>query len=641
MIEKIKIKNFRSIKNQEFSNLGNLVVFVGENSSGKSTVLNAIRILNEKNYSPSINDFRHGTENFEIAVIKELNNNFFLNLLRKFEETLNFDDFILYFERNIENRDRKTKMYISEFKSYIVNQYFNGVNYQKMGIQLSVEKRNEETIHVQYDLVKSNFKKIEMKFDNHNKFLLDAFINDLASINDERKFFEEVNSDEDSITNSVFNLFLNSINDVDTIGIDDILNKEASDLSLHEINELLTHKMNRTSDSFLNSINEKFDKYVDESLEVKWNFEENLKSRIKLRTQFENVHGNPIDFMSTGSGTRSIYLLSLLESFVEQAKSHNNKNGLFLIEEPELYLYPKLERNMGKIIQKISKENQVFTTSHSSGLVSQFKTENVYIVETIGDKGDKFSNFKKMVSNVELIDILGFNGYPVIGKDYIIMVEGVDDIIEYEKIIQKHFPNEFSKCAFIKVNSVKNIEVGVTCQLIKDTFHLNKLFIIIDSDGRKTKKINNQFKEALKHIMDNEELDDLIKNRLYSTENAMNLECFTIDTDFLLENEEINETKLNKFLRENREKISKELRQKESRGIFTAEEIEKINDILNGQSFPDKINILKEKLLHKSMVNIFLNIFNIKDKISDYDSKKQQKVLPVLLNKLNSFFIDL
>src|SRR5690625_4969070 len=77
MIEKLRVRNFRSIASQEFKQLRNLNVFIGKNSAGKSTVLNAIKIFNQKNYQASVNDIRHGEEQFEVTVVKSTSEDFY------------------------------------------------------------------------------------------------------------------------------------------------------------------------------------------------------------------------------------------------------------------------------------------------------------------------------------------------------------------------------------------------------------------------------------------------------------------------------------------------------------------------------------------------------------------------------------
>ena len=44
-LQKLIIKNFRGIKEQEITDIGDAVAFIGQNNSGKSAILTAIRFL--------------------------------------------------------------------------------------------------------------------------------------------------------------------------------------------------------------------------------------------------------------------------------------------------------------------------------------------------------------------------------------------------------------------------------------------------------------------------------------------------------------------------------------------------------------------------------------------------------------------
>lgn len=56
MLKTLKIQNFKSLKNLQIENLGRLNLIVGKNNSGKSTVLESIRILASNGYQPVIDE---------------------------------------------------------------------------------------------------------------------------------------------------------------------------------------------------------------------------------------------------------------------------------------------------------------------------------------------------------------------------------------------------------------------------------------------------------------------------------------------------------------------------------------------------------------------------------------------------------
>lgn len=642
MIDKLYIKNFRSIKNTVFNDLGNMTVFVGANNAGKSTVLNALRVFNDSNYTGNKNDVRHGSSEFEITVVKLIDDRFYQLAYNQLKKTDYYDEFIALFTKDNPNRRKDTDKYKTEFNKYFADKFFLKRKNRKIGYKMTASLSNDNShLEISKVLVNSDNKSVEIVNGIALDFCDKWFELNIANIDDERRFSDEVRGDSKSITNSVFSLFVSTISNDSTYNIEDIQDKKGGDLSIDEINYLLSHKTSKKSDIFLSNVNEKFSKYSENKLEVQWKFDDNIQSRIKLETQFVNESNQNIDFLSTGSGTRSLYMLSLLESYVEVMNTESEISGLFLIEEPELYLYPKLERKLGIILKEISSLHQVVITSHSSGLVSQFNKEDIYIADNSQSSGaNKFSKYSKLNDYNDIVSELGFDGHNLFGKKYIILVEGKDDIKEYGSLIKERYRSEHDKCCFIKVNSVKNIETAITCQLIRDSNQFTNLFIITDSDGRHIDKINNQYKESLKNSFDDNEINELISNRLYVTENAMNLECFSISLDNINETMSLEDyaVKVNQFLIDNNDGINKELNSKVQRKLYTEEEKNQILDTLASNDINSILNTLTTKVLTKKLANIFITTVHKHKPITSCNSEYKNKRLPGLFNKLDILF---
>ena len=58
-IQKLRIRNFRAIKNMVLDNLENALILVGKNSTGKTAVLEAVSMV-AGTYQVSKEDFREG-----------------------------------------------------------------------------------------------------------------------------------------------------------------------------------------------------------------------------------------------------------------------------------------------------------------------------------------------------------------------------------------------------------------------------------------------------------------------------------------------------------------------------------------------------------------------------------------------------
>ena len=67
-IKYLSIKNFKSIRHMEISDIQNALILVGKNNTGKSSILHALRAV-EGSYEISLDDFNETMQNIEIGFI--------------------------------------------------------------------------------------------------------------------------------------------------------------------------------------------------------------------------------------------------------------------------------------------------------------------------------------------------------------------------------------------------------------------------------------------------------------------------------------------------------------------------------------------------------------------------------------------
>jgi predicted ATP-dependent endonuclease of OLD family len=76
--------------------------------------------------------------------------------------------------------------------------------------------------------------------------------------------------------------------------------------------------------------------------------------------------GASISATELGDGFQNALVLSILQAFEERRK----KGAILLIEEPEMFLHPQMQRALYKTLRKIGETNQVIFTTHSPHFVS-------------------------------------------------------------------------------------------------------------------------------------------------------------------------------------------------------------------------------------------------------------------------------
>lgn len=77
-----------------------------------------------------------------------------------------------------------------------------------------------------------------------------------------------------------------------------------------------------------------------------------------------------------GEGMQNAFVLAILQAFEERRK----QGAILLIEEPEMFLHPQMQRSLYKTLMEIGKTNQVIYTTHSPHFVSVPNYHNVVLV---------------------------------------------------------------------------------------------------------------------------------------------------------------------------------------------------------------------------------------------------------------------
>jgi putative ATP-dependent endonuclease of OLD family len=92
-------------------------------------------------------------------------------------------------------------------------------------------------------------------------------------------------------------------------------------------------------------------------------------------------HGFSISATEVGEGFQNAIVLAVLRAFEETKR----QGAILLIEEPEMFLHPQMQRSLYKTLRKIGKTNQVIYTTHSPHFVSVPDYRDVLLVRRSGE----------------------------------------------------------------------------------------------------------------------------------------------------------------------------------------------------------------------------------------------------------------
>ena len=632
MIKKIVIKNYRAIKSIAIANISNRLGLIGENSSGKSSILAALLVLlDEKEVLDS--DFRfdrYGNRQDDIMIGIGLELNY--HSVQRLINTPNPSDLIESIKEKCigkNERDRTSKSYTKDFKKHLFEVLGFGKNQNPQNLYFGVEIKRSNPKSRDFGLYDSSF---SIKYPNPDEeeidiqYIFRRLLPPYAYLRDERGFELESSGAGDSTTNELFSLLLPTISKNSTqISPDEIKDTAISNLSIMQINNYLLEKVQEETSSITEKLNENLKNYYGEDIKVQWRFSNELFKNLNIQTSFYlSDWKNQIDFQSIGSGTRSLYKMVLLQTLLDRQRG-DDEPVLFLVEEPELYLYPKLEEQMENFLMEVSYNNQVIITTHSSVAIRSFPNDQLFHVKRENETKNAVpvTKVKKIDKKSEVTHLLGYDVTYLLGKENIVFVEGPDDKRAYEHLIRKIFGEK--RCQkFISMTSVSKFSAAVSFNFLDQMSSRAKSIYIIDSDGSESEK-----RKVVNELCLQEKGIDKAKlmERIIVTEYCM-LECYTFEYKYLKCREENKPTEaaymnsVHTFLVEEKDKINKILLERDKKPIdgdaqkikeefeyvrkyrFTKKMIRKFNGKIGGQGFKKIWDLERDELQDSCIVLI-------------------------------------
>lgn len=231
-----------------------------------------------------------------------------------------------------------------------------------------------------------------------------------------------------------------------------------------------------------------------------------------------------------GEGIQSIILITLpLFLYLDKSKEENT-NSLVFIEEPEIGLHPRLQRELLKTFLSPKFENyQIFFTTHSNHFIDRlFKDEDISIysfnkkIKNEKEKSTKFNIEKVGFDHIPTLKKLGALPSSVLSENCLIMVEGTTDKKHYRlylKLYQDYHKKLDPDFRTFTEKTHYSFSIGggsEAINTIKEFTEIEKerIFFIFDNDStEKTEKKQKLFKElnyTEYHVLKVKEVENLI-----------------------------------------------------------------------------------------------------------------------------------
>lgn len=433
IISKIIINNFRAYKGSNDINLGNLVVFVGKNDVGKSTILEALDIFfNESKAAVKIekDDLnkqaeKDGENEISISVIFSnfpdqidldagnkttfeneylLNKDGFLEIKKVYKNGKNADIFLVAYHPTCEKGKDLLLKKLKELKKIVDDNKFICTDKTKNAELRKAIWTNCPDLNLQMIDIPINQKDTDAKtiWDNLQKHL---------------PVYALFQSDRQNKDND------NEIQDPLKFAVQEILKDENIQNKLKEVAEEVKNKSTNVANLTLEKLKELNPKIaqqlqpnIPESCDLKWS---EVFKKISI-TSDDNIPLN-----KRGSGVRRLVLISFFGAEAERRmKERDVNNIIYAIEEPETSQHPEYQKYLINSLIKLSesKNTQILLTTHHPATAQLLPIESLRLVK-LDDNGNLIIDEKEGVM-LEIADSLGI--MPTIGK-IVICVEGEND----------------------------------------------------------------------------------------------------------------------------------------------------------------------------------------------------------------------
>lgn len=500
-ITDLDIRNFKSIHHVHLQDIENALILVGQNNTGKTTVLDAIRAVG--------GDYRIGPDDFG-----EDGANIEIRISLAFSE----DDLYLLHRKGIISQYRRQEAWSADFQKKLPS-------FRDGSLTFTMTANRDGRI------------RLKDGYSKHNPYIKEVFPK-IYHVDTERKL-EQLQSDllllqEDEIlqrmrSNACMFDQAKKCNQCFTcIGL--IEQKSPKDLDAFETSKLLDYKLYQLNlDAFARKVNESFKRNGGRE-EICYSMNRDVEKILQVTTEIWHPAQNLIRPISRmGKGMRSIYLFSLLEAYTE---IEENLPSIIMIEDPEIFLHPRLQKVSGKILYRLSRKNQVVFTTHSPNLLPNFNSRQIRQVIT---QKDGSSGIREKTDISAILDDLGYTAGDLMNVNFVFIVEGKQDKSRLPLLLQKYYAEtadeqgNLFRIAIITTNSCTNIKTYANLKYMNQIYLRDQFMMIRDSDGKDPAVLSRQ----LCRYYEDRNLEDMDKLPRVRPENVLILRYYSFENYFL------------------------------------------------------------------------------------------------------------
>lgn len=512
-IYKMRVENYRGIKDSGWLEFNQMNAIVGRNDAGKSSVLHAINAFyNENKLLEEDRYFGAGDAQTVIEII--------------FDGEQLFDIPVVLLDNDGKLHIKKSATQVGEaYKNTIIVRDFESASYKNI-LQLTASKYtslfrglgleapetiDKDALYVLIDhllVQETNYVTEEHEI---KSAILKGILKDLYP--QYSLFSADTNLDTGAST------FQNQFKKIITNAIEAHI-EEFSNLQ-EEVSATLNDEVDKIGRFMVNhypSMSE-----LKPNISYDWSKLVNFEVIMKDNAEYE------VDLSHKGTGIQRLFMVSYFQYLAEQSVEDTG-SYIFALEEPETFLHPGAQRTLLDSLKKIAENHQVIITTHSPVFASEISNHNITVaiktnVESVYKQGND-------VSTEVLVEELGIRASDnILNSRLLVFVEGSNDVKFWKTIYNLIVGHDYEDDEVLFVpgggSELHNIaEMNLMSKLNRN------FMVIVDKDAGAVDYADKLAKqERLRSIVE-EKGGELVVLRKREIENYY---CARVVTDMLLE----------------------------------------------------------------------------------------------------------
>lgn len=456
----LRIRNFKSIRDMEIRDIGQALILVGKNNTGKTSVLDAIGAVCGS-YPVGEEDFNEKGQAVRIEAELEISG----------------DDLRLFHRLGMVSRYRRYEVWERAFCQKLPS-------FQDGRLRFTFHSNQDGRVRYA-DGVKKHNPVIPQVLPRLYRISAERELNQLQ--NDLLMFQEDEQLRKIRSGRCIFEGAKECRHCFQCIGL--IGKKTPGDLTAVETARLLEYKIYQLNlNDFSRKVNENFRKnggYEKLRYVLKPNRELFVAEAAAL-----NPHQNewrPVESM--GRGMRSIYMLSLLETYIGEP---DRIPSIIMVEEPEIYLHPQLQKICSELLYRLSKKNQVIFKTHAPVMLFDFSIRHIRQVAL--DK-ERYSVVLPRADIGPILNDLGYGANDLMNVGFVFIVEGKQDKSRLPLLLRRYYSEVYDgqgrlvRISIITTNSCTNIKTYANLKYMNQVYLRDKFLMIRDGDGLDGEKL--------------------------------------------------------------------------------------------------------------------------------------------------------